>query len=254
MTLPYQNRIRYRLAREGCPATLCLLLATAVLFVIGSLLPAADRLIANWIAFDSSHWFRAPWSLVTGSLISGGALMLLCNAIWIWFVGGTLERSLGTRTFVGLWCAISAVTGLALYLGFLCTHQSAPLFMMVVLDALTVSWAMLNWGQLVLFMGMLPLRAQTLALIGVIWTLIFYQLPLGLFALAGCLLAWGFVEWRRRRRRYQGVIDVRPASRRRSAGEASGLVGRLTGWRQRRRFEKLMRDSGIDSRTSSDRR
>ncbi|MCA1595393.1 MAG: rhomboid family intramembrane serine protease [Chloroflexi bacterium] len=233
-----------RINRDGCPATLCLLAGAVVLFLAVAL--DAPSSVLKYIIFDPARWLTRPWTLVTGSLYCTDTLSLLFAAAWLWVCGGSLERSLGTRTFVGLWCVLSAATGLGLYLGWLATGHDAPLFFFAVLDAVTVVWALMNRGQVVMLMFVLPVSSQLLAGICVLFTLVLYRLPLGLFALTGCLLALGFVLYRERRRRYRGVTRV-PA-RRPGQTDTFNPLSRLQAWQRNRRVRKLFRDSDVDGR------
>ena len=241
MNPQYQNRMQRTLTMEGCPATMVLMAAVLVAFVVTELFHGADR----WIYFSSDHWPNRPWTLVTGSLQAGGMLGLIFGEAWLFWFGGSVERSLGTRTFSLLWAAISAVTGLFLGLAFLLTRSPDTLLLFVVLDAITVVWALLNPGALVMLMGAIPLRAMTLAWLCVLMSFVMYASDgrwiSGIFSLAGCGLAWGYIRYRRYLYRVSGTTRI--PRRRRHPDENRGLLSFLRGRRNDRRIEKLIRDS-----------
>lgn len=255
MSPQFQYRLRRNLTREQCPVTLILMLAAGIVFVIESLSRGIAGWIDTWLWFDAGSWLTHPWTLLTGSLRGMDALSLILVLIWLYFVGGSLERSVGSRSYGGLWAASSAITGLSLWVAFLVTHVAAGMWLFVGVDAITVAWAALDPNSVVNLWGILPLRMKWIGLIGVIFTLVTYSrsdgFAVGLFALAGCALAWGYVQWRFYRRRYAGVIHVRKA---RQMRDRPGPLARFRAWRHARRFEKLMRDSGVDGKDSIGRR
>jgi membrane associated rhomboid family serine protease len=247
MIYQLQRDLRRALQRDGCPATVCLLAASLLIFVLQSLTRDLSFGLHTWLAFQAGDWFTRPWKLVTGSLFYTDIWSAILGALWLWFIGGTLERSFGTRTLVALWAGISVVTALGLELGLVVTKLSAPLYLTVVLSALTVVWGALNRRASVLLMGILPLAGITMAWLSAIFVVIWYGWPIGVFALTGCVAGWLFVWQRERTRRNLGVLKIprRPKSIR-SREDPPGPAGRIQSWRRNRRIEKLMRESGLD--------
>jgi membrane associated rhomboid family serine protease len=244
----HEARVRRTLLGEGCPATVALMVAGLALFMAVRLAPDAT---ANWLLFDPRRWLLRPWTLLTGSILCADVLSLLFSLAWLWWIGGSLERSYGTRTFLGLWAAISAVTGLALAAAAGLGENSGTILMFAVLDALTVAWGIQNRDMVILLMGVIPLRGITLAWLSPLFVLATYPwFPTCIFALAGCGLAWGFVAYRRRRWRYAGVTRI-PRNRHRATDAPQGLFGRFKSWQRNRRLQRLLRNSGIDDRNPS---
>lgn len=253
MNSAYFARLRTNLLRTGIPATWCLIAVSFTLFLLPYIIPAIGDFLDRWVWFDSASWWPRVWTLVTGSLQAGSLISALFASIWLYFVGGSLERSFGTRTFLGLCAGLSAIIGLGLILGYYALHEPRPLMLFALVDALTVIWGLLNRRVVIYLWCVLPISGILLACLSPIFTLVYYGPQIGLFALTGCAAAWGYYEYRRRRQRWQGVTRIgsrRPIG---DDGELSPLA-RLRTWQQRRRLERLLGDSDREGRDSEGQR
>jgi len=110
------------------PLTILLLLLLGIVFAYQLTLDPfqAARFIGDWALIPATLWpsIKAglPWDelvrLVSSAFLHGGWLHFLVNAWTLWILGRTLEPTLGTIAFLGLYfgaAAASALTHVAVY-------------------------------------------------------------------------------------------------------------------------------------------
>ena len=232
-------------ARKPEAGILALIVAVSVLFFCCLLFPGW---LQPWIAFSpASAWVR-PWTFLSGALLETSPLGFFVCVLWLWTVGGSLDRALGWRSLAGLILTISLSLGFSLILANWITGIGATSCLAVTIGALTVAWGLLNSGESMFLWGIVQVPATILAVLGALFPLLRYGLPVGLFALSAGASAWVFITYRRRRRRYAGVRRIpriKPAHR---SEVAIGLGGRIRAWRDNRRLERLLKNSGLDKR------
>jgi membrane associated rhomboid family serine protease len=63
-----------------------------------------NRYIVQYLAFDPSLWksITQPWRFVTYMFLHGGGFHLLFNMLWLWWMGRSVEESIGPRSFAVL--------------------------------------------------------------------------------------------------------------------------------------------------------
>lgn len=63
-----------------------------------------NRIIINYLAFDPSLGtaITQPWRFVTYLFLHGGGFHLLFNMLWLWWMGRSVEESIGPRSFAVL--------------------------------------------------------------------------------------------------------------------------------------------------------
>ena len=173
------------------PVTKTVLSMAGVSFLLGLILPSLRQINLNeLLLLVSGEFTLRPWSLLTYPLVNGDFFSLLFAGLWLWFIGGSLEYSWGSRRFAWLLLTITIVTGLAMGLiPLLQLASPIPIFgLWVPLTGLTWAWSLLNPRQEVLFWGIIPIQARWLAWIeaGIIgFTYLQFNLFYGLTALAG---------------------------------------------------------------------
>jgi membrane associated rhomboid family serine protease len=60
-----------------------------------------NRYIIQYLAFDPSLWTSVtqPWRFVTYMFLHGSGFHLLFNMLWLWWMGRSVEESIGPRSF-----------------------------------------------------------------------------------------------------------------------------------------------------------
>lgn len=76
--------------------------ANLMIFVLQTLGgPSLNTWIVNYFGFDPAlpTVFTQPWRMFTYMFIHGGFLHFLFNMLWLWWMGKSVEQTLGPRTF-----------------------------------------------------------------------------------------------------------------------------------------------------------
>ena len=268
------DQIRDFVTRGGIPVTLLLLGINILTFLAVFFSPAAvGTLLVTKVAFSIENFIHAPWTLLTYPLVSMPpfTIMLVLTWVFFWMTGGSLERSWGSQRYAIFFFAVTLFSSLSLLLGgFLLHREIMPLNdIFLPLTGLIVAFCMLNPEQLIT-VYFFPVRAKYLALGVTVWTYLTYGSLLGpllgLFSLGGILAAYLYVRFARPwadvgfysapRRNFRGPdlrMDTRPARptfrttldgspRQRSPFD---FAGRWKDWQERRRLEKLWKNSGL---------
>lgn len=184
--------------------------------------------VAAMTALDVRHAIARPWTVVTHPISTWGIgpIGLLFACLWMWGIGGTLERESGSRRVLLLCLFVALAAGMLAWgifaLGARPTVLANPF---LVLAGLTVVWATRNPELGITFMFVIPLKAKYLgwiaAGIAIFSVPIVYApavaLPLaGLWAFAANRLAWlpyappvlsPYRQTRREREREQAFLD-----------------------------------------------
>lgn len=224
----------------ACPVTWAVLGVNALTFVVAFVSGAWPPL-----AFYAPEFLQRPWTAFTYPLLgAGGIFWLLLGGYVLWLFGGSLERAWGWRGYAIFLLAVSGSTAAALWLASVLFGRGTVLagFGMP-LAAVTVAWAAINPYERVLLYFVLPLEARWLGILAAVFVVISQPFPLGVFALAGCGVAWWYV----RQGRYLSVRAVRP--RRRLEREDALTLNPLAWYRRRRlrrQFTRLMKGTRRD--------
>jgi len=263
-------------ARGHCPVTTALIVAAATHFVVDVFVHGR---LAPWVGcalpvFSPEIGPVRYWTFLTYPIAQGAQFDFIYTAIlcyWLWWVGGSLERSWGSAGFARFFVALTLVTSLALWVGarmlgvgYILCGLTLPVV------GLTTAWAAINPYEELLFWMVIRMRAWILAAI-VVAMMFFYDFHgapvLGLFALANPLLGYLWVRGRMlgglrgafmgggRRRgpdlRFSDTDRVRNKNRPLDdlrGHSLRGPLGAYKDWQQRRRLDKLWRDSDISDK------
>jgi membrane associated rhomboid family serine protease len=241
---------------HGCPATYVLMGIAGFSYLTMHL---GWRSFWEALVFTADTFPAQPWRLLTYPLVncfcSFGNFIL--SLLWLWFIGGSLERLWGTRFYLLFFFAAAALSALTVWMGGLVVFGSILLSMpplagfLIPEAALTVAWAVLNAEAVVLFAFIFPLRAKWIAWISVAIVFFAYPFPWGLFALSGCLAAWWYTRnmtgytwssgWRGR-----PIPEPTPVKKSwRVRWNEINPFERYTRWKRKRDFARLMRNSGF---------
>lgn len=267
------------LFRGGIPVTTGLLLVNAATFLLAFMLPSAAQLFWHWLSFQTPFVILKPWTLLTYPLVyldtsAQGFFNFLFGGFTLWSLGGSLERSWGSQKYGLFFFVMGLISALCLLVGSLLLGQPDGLFgFFLPLACCIVAFCMIQPEQevqLVFF----PLRAKYFAVVVALFTWVYVgqggRALLGIFALGGLLAALLYVRYSRSwsgtafggsgfggsRRAPRGPdlrMDSRPARptfRTTLDGSPAqrpflDFAGRLKDWQERRRLEKLWKNSGF---------
>ena len=222
-----------------CPVTWAVLGANVLTFAVAFV--GGSGLLS--LAFYAPEFLQRPWTAFTYPLLGvGGIFWLLLGGYVLWLFGGSLERAWGWRGYTVFLLAVSGSSAAALWLaGELLGRGAALAGFGMPLAAVTVAWAAINPYERVLLYFALPVEARWLGILAAVFVVISQPFPLGVFALAGCGVAWWYV----RQGRYLSIRSPRP-SRRLEREHALTLnpIAWYRRWRLRRQFMRLMKRSG----------
>lgn len=144
--------------RQGKPVTLTLI----ALSIVGALAVWSNPALALVLGYFGD--FRAPWTALTypfaiGALTSGfGLISLVFLVMWLYSVGGLLERELGPQKYILVWVLLTLLPIL-----FLIPFGRAGLVgSLLPVGGLTVIWATRYPSSPVMLMAMIPLQAKWL--------------------------------------------------------------------------------------------
>ena len=159
------------------------------------------------------------WRLLTYPLVISGIINVLIGAFVLWSFGWELEVALGSRrfgVFVSMVVVGSGALGVAAALLLPRLGSVTGAGLSALLTAMIVAWALLGRRLATLFLGIVPMTRQTMAilvLIIIVFGVIESSRSLAqlVFLLGGLPVAWLFVRASRR----GGGGTVRPFRRRR---------------------------------------
>ena len=178
--------------RSGFPLTIGIIAAKFVMLVLTTLgVP-----LAAWLICMVPEAWSQPWRVFTYSWVSFDIMDVIFSGITLYFFGGSLERSWGTRTFAIFFAAISFITAAGMSLAAWWLHSSFFVASWLVVAALVVAWGMLNPFEKILF-WFVPIEGRIVALIDVLiifFTHVQVSFVLALGALSGCAASYLWVK------------------------------------------------------------
>ena len=270
------DSLRDFVTRGGIPVTITLLSVSVLLFLASFFAQGRlDAFFFNNVAFEPVNMARAPWTFLTYPVYNDSVISFptLIGWFFFWLAGGSLERSWGSARYATFFFALTAITACSLELGwFLAGRGELPPLMGFSwpLAGLIVAFCMLN-PEVTLMFFFYPVKAKYVALIVTLLTY-FTAGPnplMNLFACGGILAAFLYVRFARP----WGDIDSY-AARPRAAGRGTDLraypaatrfttrprttidgsperrnvwdiAGRWKDYQERKRLEKLWKNSGF---------
>jgi membrane associated rhomboid family serine protease len=251
------HSIRGNIARAGVPFTISIIAITAFTFLVDNTFGRGIIAKYFWCNLIGPVVFPI-WSPLTYSLETDGFVNVVFACLWLWSIGGSLERSWSTRRYALFFFGISLITALGVYIGTLLLHDEYTLSgVWIPLSAVTVAWATINPRQTVLAYFVLSIPAWVLAAFGVglVYFDSFRGRPvLGLFGLLPCLAAYFYVRSGASvgRAFIPKGPDLRIVGRKSStldgSRSAGGPLGWYKAWQEQRRLRKLWRDSGFSDK------
>jgi membrane associated rhomboid family serine protease len=252
-----RRQIRRVLFQGGCPATIVLIAANVLTWFMHAIFQGANP--AKYLLFTSETWpLPYFWTIVTWPLYSAGhPIFVLFALMATYWICGSLERSWGTRAFVGLFLAAAALTAFTTWIGSRILGVPAVVGdLWMAIAPPTVAWCVLNSRERIgLYFGLITVPALWLAVLTAI--IVWYSAGhpvLGLFALSGCAAAYWYVTKARftlsrgseRQRVHEAARRFAPERERTSSSGGGFNLARWWKERQeRKRLEDIFRRSGF---------
>ncbi len=259
---PFDN-VRRSLSRTGAPLTASIIVVCSVLFLVNCF--SRGSLGGSLGCFLKGSTVKSIWGLVTYPFVRekyNDFVGVVFSCIWLWFMGSSLERAWGTRTFGFVAFGVVVLTAVSIWLGTAILHYEYSIFgLWLPLAALTVAWATIDPNQTVRLNMILPVPAWALAVftVGVIYFEDFGgAFVLGLFGLLTPLVAYLFVRggyatgYKSRGYIARGPdLRMSTSSRSRSLDGSRSRTGPMSwwqDWQERRKLKRLLKNSGFSDR------
>ena len=222
----FQYRIRRFLYQEFIPVTKTVVVLSAGVSALYYLFLLFNVNLRSFVELVAVNCWNTPWTLLTYPILNPDLLSLLLEALWLWFVGGSLERSWGSKKFAVFLLSAVGITGLVMTLTELFLVPGGiglPVGgLLLPLVAITWAWSVLYPSQEMLLFGIIPIRARWTAWLTAVLAVYPYLFIaanahsfawlVGIASLSGIPVAYLFISDRfsgRRslRRRNPGVIS-----------------------------------------------
>lgn len=161
--MPMKN-LSASIHRHGAPGTWVLVALLVATFLVAWSSPG----ILTALAFIPAEVAQSPWTTLTYPFHNPGDgqnfLWYVVLWLWLWSMGGDVERRIGTRRFIGVWVAATLVGSLALVLASLLTpiRGLGAAGTMIPLGAVTVAWCSMHLTGQIKLMMCLPITGYWL--------------------------------------------------------------------------------------------
>lgn len=199
----YLTRLKRFIYRDFDPVTKSVMVGAGLLYVLALLLSGLQWLDLNRLLWlNPANALLFPWTIWTYPLVNPDLLNLIFAGFWLWFIGGSLERSWGSKRYGWFWLLNVGVTGLVFTVVGFAFEAAIPVYgLWLPAVGLTWAWAKLNPNQELLLWGMIPIKAKWLAWLEVGLTFFtyfnspqnpFFNLLFGLAAVSGVAVAHFF--------------------------------------------------------------
>lgn len=138
-----------------------------------------------------------PWTFFTYWLVPDpgpyGLLSMLFGCLWLWSIGGTVERELGSLRFAIIWLVFAGLPAAFVLLGAAMLHVLVPIYSpWIPLSMITVMWGTRNPDVMVTFLFVLPLTGKWMAWLSVAFVLFGTPYEVAPFAAIPAILAYYF--------------------------------------------------------------
>jgi len=150
----------------------------------------------SWLVLSVPGALERPWTLLTYPLVSLGIINMLFYGLWLYFIGSALERAWGTFNYAIFFVVVSVVSGISMEIGALLTHSMLFIDSWLPLAGVTLAFCLLMPEETI-FLLFFPIKAKWLGWLEMVilfFTYAGHSPLLGLFALAGCGVAWIWVN------------------------------------------------------------
>ncbi len=188
-----------RFFNEGAiPFTKSILALSGLCFILSLLFEGLNIVnVSRLLALVPANLPGFFWAFLTYPLVNHDFITLILSGLWLWFIGGSLERTWGTRMYGFFFILVTLVTGGAMALAAIITKIAGyPIIgLWLPLVGITWAWAAVYPEREVMFWGIVPIKALWLAWIDAGITFFNYLQVNFIFALAsisGIILVYLF--------------------------------------------------------------
>src|SRR2546421_1918194 len=101
---------------NAAPVTTALVVVIVTIFLLVATKSLSPTL-AQDLVFNTSQGLTRPWTLFTYAFVSIDPINVALICLWLWSVGGAVERDLKPPKYLAVWLAISALSALSVWLG-----------------------------------------------------------------------------------------------------------------------------------------
>jgi membrane associated rhomboid family serine protease len=192
----YLARFKRFIYRDFDPVTKSVMVGAGVVYILAQLASGFQRFNLNGLlTLNPLNTLTLPWAIITYPLVNPDLLTLIFAFFWLWFIGGSLERTWGSKRYGWFLGLTVMVTGMALAAtGFLFGIGLPVYGLWLPAVGITWAWANLHPHQELLLWGIVPVKAQWLAWLEVGLTFLTYfkssnNFIFGLAAVSGVLVA-----------------------------------------------------------------
>jgi hypothetical protein len=259
-----QRNVQQFFDQHRCPVTIGIIAFYIVAFIL--LACGAKSLLV--LAFTSPGSLSHPWTYVTWPLLPADPIGRADNPInvlfacwWAFWVGGSLERSWGARTFAVFFFCTVAVSAIGVALGGQILHQGGILVgLWAGIAPPTIAWCYINRRQTVKLWAIVEVPAWFIAVftLVVFWYnvgVVFDEPALGICGLLGCLAAYLYARYGLQAFQGYAANPVFRANRRpklrvdntsrepEQATTGISLLRHYRAWQDRRKLERLWKRS-----------
>lgn len=212
------------------PGTIGILVLVVAGFLVSFL--TNGQALAGQLGFEPSLALQRIWTFVTYpySYPPGAFVSVLFICLWLFSMGGMVERELGTPKYIAFWVVMTALGGLMFWVGWRITGIQSALFgAFMPTAAVTVAWGTRNPEATVMVMFVLPLKGKWIAWIAAALVFFGTSAQLALFAASPLLLAYFFAA-----EKIPGIpFTVRAGGSRASARERREQQRKFTDFREK---------------------
>jgi len=186
--------LKYAAKGNAAPGTTALVVALAICYLLIWMRVGLEQF--SYLLFHTDTALQKPWSFFTYPFTSIGpqfiGLIFLCW--WLWGIGGTVERDLGTGKYLIVWFLFAGLCAFGGFIGARILGVGGTLVgAWTPVAALTVIWGTRNPTAVTLLMFVIPISGKWLAWISA--GLVFFSTPdprLAIFVAAPLALAYLF--------------------------------------------------------------
>lgn len=162
---------------SSIPVTRGILVAALTTFLAFFFTGQEGGPVYQYVPFVTHEWYKV-WTWVTYAFLERPTFFTIFTVLILYQIGGSLERSWGSRNYLVLFLVFNALSALAFVPGALLLGKPVPLEGFTLpLITLVAAWAALDPEMDVSYWG-LPVKAKTVAAIFAL--LIYFQLGMGL--------------------------------------------------------------------------